>query len=192
MAHAPLATTADLTTLGVDVSDAALAALALDAASAAVRDAAGSVISQVTATYDLQGNRSQWLDLSASPTVDVASVAIDDVPVTDYRLISGSLFRADGWGACLPTVVTVTATHGYAEVPADIKLLVCELAAAGMNAARDGIEVKTRMQSEGIDDYNVSFITGAEAMASVMDLPERNRARLRNRFGGGVYVTGVR
>lgn len=194
MAPDPLATTTDLSTLGVDTSDAALTALALDAASAAVREAAGSTISQATSTFTTGGTTSTWLPLPTVPAGAVSSVLLDGSPVTDHKVIDGTLWRAAGWQRRCgePSEVEVTLTHGYAVVPADIILLVCELAAAGINAAVEGVEVKTRVQSEGIDDYNVSYVTGAEALASVMELPERTRIRLAQRFGGGVHVVGSR
>lgn len=192
MALDPLASESDLATLGVDISDASLAALALDMASAAVREAAGSPISALVSTVDVEGGAGRWLSLPFTPVREVTEVAIDGDPVSDWRLISGSLFRRDGWASCLPTVVTVTAAHGYNEVPADIVLLVCELAGAGISAAIEGVEVKTRVQSEGIDDYTVSYVTGAAAMTSVMELTERTRLRLAQRFGGGSHVVGAR
>ena len=63
-----------------------------------------------------------------------------------------------------PVDVVVTLTHGFAEAPADIVMLTCELAAAGISAAQEGIEVKTRVQSEGVDDYNVAYVTGTDAL----------------------------
>lgn len=192
MALAPLATSADLSTLGVDISDASLVDLALNAASDAVREAAGSAITQQTSTFTLPAPCSTWLSLPVRPVVSVSSVTVDGEAVTGYRLSDGRLWLGSGWSSSVaPVDVEVTAVHGYAEAPADIVLLTCELAAAGINAASDGIEVKTRIQSEGVDDFTTAYVTGAEALASVMELPERTRLRLAQRFGGAAHVTGV-
>lgn len=186
-----LATTADLADLGVDTSDAALTDAALAAATDSVRDAAGVPISQTTSTVTIQGTRSQWLDLPLSPVVGVASVSIDGDPVSDYKVVSGALWRRAYWSPCgEPSLVTITATHGFIEVPADIKLLVAQLAAAVINA--DGIETNLGKQSEGIDDYNVSYETGDGATAYAVELPKRTRSMLRQRFGGGAVVTQER
>ena len=191
MALQHLATAADLADLGVDTSDVPLTETALAAATASVRDAAGVPISQATSTVTIQGTRSQWLDLPLSPVVEVTSVAIDGDPVDDYKVVGGSLWRRAYWSACgEPSLVTVTAMHGYLEVPADIKLLVAQLAAAVINA--DGIESHLGKQSESIDDYSVTYVTGSGSTAYVVELPARTRLMLRQRFGGGAAVTQER
>lgn len=192
MALDPLATTADLPA-SVDVSDTATVTRMLAAASAIVREAAGSPISETMSTINVGGNRSRWLTLPGAPVTAVASVSIDDEAVSDWRLIDGRLWRACGWDSCEPVIVTVVMTHGYAEVPADIVEMVASLAAAGINSAANGYGAKVGVQSEqeSIDDYSHSttYVTGDEATAGVMELPERTVQRLRARFGGGVYVT---
>ena len=188
-----LASVDDLATFGVS-ADTALMAAALDAASAAVRDAAGVPISRAVSDLVIPVvSCGQWLDLGVAPVVSVAGVELNGVPVTDWSLVNGVLWRAGGWGS-LPDVVAVTVTHGYDPVPADIVLLVCELAGAVVAAAGEGGGVETRLgvQSERIDDYSVSFETGQGGSASLLDLPERARAALRRRFGGGAFVTGSR
>lgn len=193
MALAPLAAAADLSALGVDISDVDLTALALTAASDAVRDAAGVPISRATSTFTVQGTRSQWLDLPVMPVASVATVEIDGTTVTDYKLVSGALWRSGYWAGCgEPSLVEVTATHGYTDVPADIVVLVSQVAAAVINAAADGIEAKTGLAYESIDDYRVGYTQGADAQPYVVELPERTRLALRRRFGGGVAVTRER
>lgn len=192
MALAPLATSADLDELKVDTSDASLTAKALAAASDAVRDAAGVPISQLTSTYTVQGSRSHWLDLPG-PVVSVSAVSIDGAAVTDHKLVGGSLWRRGWWAGCgEPSNVEVTATFGYAEVPADVVLLVAQLAAAVINAAEDGIEAKTGIAYESIDDYRIGYTQGEDGPRYVVELPERTRLALRRRFGGAAAITGER
>lgn len=192
MALAPLATTADLTTRGIDVSDTAKVDALLDAASDRVRDAAGSPIAQTIATVSLPGTCSARLEVPVRPVVSVQSASVDGTAVTDFKLVDGALWRAAGWQARwdgIPSTVTVTLTAGLAEVPADIVDLVCSLVAAALAAE---LGRPAGVQSESIDDYQVSYATGDEAAVTVMDLPDRTRAWLRSRFGGSAYVTGSR
>lgn len=168
----------------------------LTAASAEIREAAGSPITQATSTVKLLGVASQWLDLPGQPVQSVATVLLDGVAVTDWRLLGGRLWRAAGWSGCSPVEVTITMTHGYAAAPDDIVALTRDLALAGINASLDGGGAKNGIQyeQESIDDYSHSttYITGEDSTAGIMELPERTRSRLRQRFGGGVHVTGVR
>lgn len=194
MALAPLATTADLTARGIDITDASRATALLASASSAVRDAAGVPISKVTSTIELDGGRGQWLALPVSPVRTVSSVKVDDVEVSDYRLRSGALWRACGWLTdCGPSSIEVTVAHGLDDVPADIVDLVCSLVAAGMAAAGEGYDPKRSLAYESIDDYRYGMRQGDDEIVSPMILPDRTREWLRVRFGGGgVAVTGVR
>lgn len=189
MALNPLATAADLSVRQYDITDTGRVDAALAAASESVRDAAGCAISQVTSTITLWGTPSPWLDLPGGPVTAVASVVSTDVDTSGWRLVGRSLWLACGWGACGPSEITVTYTHGFVDVPADIVDLVCELAGASLlvEGAHD-----PRVASEAIDDSRTGWQQGADATTSVFELPERTRAMLARRFGGGVYVTGSR
>lgn len=178
-----------------DGAAAGLIAEMLAAASSEIREAAGSPISLATSTIKMVGPESPWLRLPGAPVQSVSSVAVDGVPVSDWRLLEGRLWRAYGWSGPTPVEVTVTMVHGYGEAPEDIVSLCRDLAMAGINTALDGEGAKVGLQSEqeSIDDYSHArtYITGGEAAAGVMELPERTRQRLRVRFGGGAYVTGA-
>lgn len=199
MALPNLATSTDLSNRGVDVSNATLVATMLAAASAAIRDAAGCAISQETSTIDLMAPDGQWLVLPVQPVTAVASVAIDGAAVSDWKFLSGRLWRGCGWtyhstgawhGYCAPAVVTVTLTHGLAVVPEDIVNLACMFAAAGMAEAAQGAGSHAGVVSESIDDYSVQYAQGTAATATAIEVPERTAQMLRARFGGGVYVSG--
>lgn len=197
MALPPLATTADLERLGLTVSgdEAALMEAYLDAASAAIRDAAGVPISQTTSTITLEGEAGQRLHLPGPPVTAVATVEVDGSPVTDWRLASGALWRACGWtrdGA--PTLVEVAYTHGLPEVPADIVMLVCRIATTTLLAYRaeaDGSGLAAAdIRQERIGDYSVTY--GGDGQITELELSERLAARLAARFGGGASVVRSR
>lgn len=154
------------------------------------------MISRATSTFvvPVTSPGSHWIDLPVAPAVAVESVSVGGVDVDGWRLIGNAVWSPRPWADCVPAAAVVTAVHGYDPVPADIVLLVCELAGAVVAAATEGGGVETRLgvQSERIDDYSVTFETGKGGAVSVLDLPERSRAALRRRFGGGAFVTGSR
>lgn len=189
MALDPLATTADLQDRGIDTDDDTLVGALLDSASAAVREAAGSPISQITSTIVVDGGRQSWLDFPV-PLTAVTEVQINSVDVEGWKLRRGRLWRGSGWYAGYGNDIAVTGTFGYEEVPADIVDLVCSLVAAGLALAVDGYNPKRGLTSMSIDDYREGYSQGDDEIISPFDLPERTRVWLRQRFGGGVYVTG--
>jgi hypothetical protein len=193
VALAPLAAVADLTARGIDTSNTDRIDALLDAASASVRDAAGSAISRATSTVTLWTEASRRIELPARPVVSVASVTLDGVTVTDYKLRGSALWRDCYWQMPrdTPGEVVVTFTHGYATVPADVVDLVCSLVAAGNAATEDGYDPKRGMSYERIDDYQYGMTTGADEVVSPMELPERTRAWLRSRFGASSTVVGT-
>lgn len=197
MALAPLATVADLTARGVAVApdEDPIVQTYLDVASAAVRGAAGSPISQTTSTVALEGTPQVWLHLPGGPVTAVTDAALDGRPVTDWRLRTGQLWRGCGWQSGYgPSEVTVTYTHGLPTVPADIVDLVCRIAAATLVAYRsqpdgEGLAAKD-IRSERIGDYAVTY--GDAGLITEVELPDYLRARLAARFGGGVAVVKSR
>ena len=193
MALDPLATQSDLEARGltVDASEVAIVAVYLDVASTAVREAAGSPISETTSTITLEGEPGQWLTLPGLPVSAVATVTVDGEAVTDWRLRSQRLWRAAGWTGCDgPSEVEVTQTHGLATVTADIVDLVCRMVAGALKAQRseaDGTGLATEViTSERIGDYAVTY--GGDGRVSEMDLPQYWRERLEARFGGGAQL----
>lgn len=196
MALVPLATVADLSARGIDITNAPAVDAVLAAASAAVRDGAGCAITRETSTVSLLTSPNRRVALPARPVVSVASVALDGVALvagTHYALRGSSLWSLSGeWRADyeIPGDLVVTFTHGLAEVPADVIDLVCSLAGAGIAASSDGYTTHAGLQYESIDDYRVGYATGADAVASVMELPERTKSALRLRFSGSTTVVG--
>lgn len=192
MALPALATTSDLSARGV--SPSSLWSVMLDVASCIVRGYAGSPIAETESTVELTGWGERSLTLPGLPIQSVSAVTIDGTALDadDWKLTDGSLWRLCGWGDELfPVTVGVTMVHGLPEVPSSIVQLVCDLAIAGDLAASQGA-IDPRVASERIDDYTVTFVTGAEAMATAMELPKLTRSWLRSSFGGGAGVVSYR
>jgi hypothetical protein len=190
MALTALASIADLQARGVavDVTEQAVATTYLDTASALVREAAGTPISEATSTVTVVGGLGPWLRLPGAPVGAVSAVLVDGVAVTDYRLANDRLYRADGWQQdCGPSLVTVTYTHGLATVPADIVDLVCRLAVQALLSYREGDPIGRAATSVRIGDYAVTY---ADTETGTMALSETQRKRLAARFGGS--ITSVR
>lgn len=192
MALAPLATVADLSARGVDISDIGRVTAALLAASASIRDAAGCTISEHTATITISGAREAWLPVPGWAIRSVTNVDIDDTPVTDHKLVSGRLWRAQGWQPTHePSLVTMTVTQGLGTVDADIIDLCCSLTAAGIAAAEDEYDPKRSIAYERLDDYQYGLRQGDDEVINPMILPEGTREMLQARFAGAVAVTGT-
>lgn len=192
MAPEPLATVADLSALGIDTTDTALVGSLLASVSAAVREAAGVMISRATSTIRLEGTREQWLALPGAPVVAVTAVELDGTAVNDHRVVGGRLWRPGGWQSTYaPSEVRVTLTHGYDPVPADIVKMVCTFVAAGVHEVTEGIGSNRGKSSERADDYQISFTRGEDEIVDMTELPQRTKDALRARFSGAVAVTGT-
>ena len=192
MALPDLAAAADLSARGIDPT--AAHDVMLGVASSLVRAAAASPILETTSTVSLWATDGDcYLSLPGQPVTGVASVVHDGdtLGVDDYKLVNGRLWRSRGWGGCEPLEVVVTLTHGFAEVPSHIVQLVCDLAILGAAAVADGAH-DPRVVAESIDDYSVTFASGAESVASAMELPALTRRALRAAFGGGAGVVSYR
>ncbi|MFF0426906.1 hypothetical protein ACFYUJ_21140 [Streptomyces sp. NPDC004520] len=191
MALQPLATVADLEVRGliVEPAEVPIVETYLRVASTAVREAAGSPVSQTTSTLTLEGDIEQWLTLPGQPVTAVSSVLLNGAPVTDWRLVGGRLWRAAGWaGGYGPSAVDVTQTHGLADVPEDIVDLVCRMSAGALKAQRaeddgSGLAADKVITSERIGDYAVTY--ASDGRLTEMELPQPWRDRLAARFGGG-------
>lgn len=189
----PLATPTDLAARNITVDGTAATMLAV--ASSAVRGAAGSPISQVTSTITYTGwSYDRYLRLFGPPVTAVSAVLLNEDTITDWRFVAdGRLWRRCGWGVDDgPTDVVTTQTHGLPTVPPEIVDLVCSYTAAGMAAAADGYESHAGKVAERVDDYSVSWAQGAEAVASVMEIPEGTRQWLSSMFGGSAAVVATR
>jgi hypothetical protein len=195
MALAPLASVADLTARGVtlDPSEVAFVNVTLDSASAVVRDAADSPISETTSTVTMPGDLGQWLRLPGLPVQAVSAVLLDGTAVTDWKLRSGSLWRASGWqSGDAPSEVTVTYVHGLPEVPADVVDLVCRMTGQALLAFRENDDALAALADKPLSQERIGDWSATYSYApaySVMELPEAVRRSLAARFGNGTART---
>lgn len=192
MALTPLATTTDLSDRKIAVPDGINVNALLEAASASIRDAAGTAITRTTATLKSLPVSGHWLELHLSPVRAITSVTRGDVDVTDYELIDGRLWRADGWRGHGWNFLTIEVDFGYDQAPADIVDLCCSLVAAGLAAIEDGYDPLRGQSSMSIDDYREGYATGESEVISPMELPDRVRQSLRRRFGVTASVVSTR
>lgn len=184
MALDSLASTTDLPTAWQEHADAPRA---LKVASAAIRDAAGSLIGVATSTVVVTAPRSDLLTLPGTVTA-VASVSLDGTVLAadDYEVLPNGVWRHCGWGLA-PVPVTVTYTHGTA-VPDDIVDLTCQLAIAWLNHMAEGGGSTAGLTSVRIDDAAEGYSDESAGQVSPVYIPEATRNWLANRFGGGAQV----
>lgn len=86
----------------------------------------------------------------------VSAVRVNGVAVTGWSLVAGVLYRTAGFGArnaYPPALLEVDLTHGYTSASDDVKRAVLDMAAADYDNP-------TRVMSERIDDYQVTYFTG--------------------------------
>jgi len=190
-----LATVDDLTNLGIEVTDANLAELLLASVSDEIRATAGVPITAVTSTISFPTEASRRIELPGHLPRDVENVRLDGVDLAedrDYVVRGGSLWRVGcpHWHkpGTPPSELTVTYTHGYDQVPADLVRMVCMYVAAGLNAARDGFSTPRGLQYVRIDDYSEGYATGDQEVVDPSALTERTKQHLRARFGGAAPV----
>ena len=180
MALASLAAVADLPTARQEDPDAQKA---LDIASAAIRDAAGSAIGEVTGIVVVPAPSGRLLTLPG-PVRDVTAVTADGQSITDYRNVGNGLWRACGW-SCEPVEVSVAATFGLGEIPPDVADMCVQLAVAWMLHRDEGGGSTAGLRSVRIDDAAESYTDEAAGQVSPVFIPDTTRTWLRARFGGG-------
>lgn len=183
MTLAPLADPADLPAAWSGHTDAQKA---IDAASAAIRDAAGVPISSFTGTITTDAPGGTKLALP-SPIRQVTAVTLDGSPVADWRNLGDGLWRRAGWGQD-HAPVTVTGTFGLTAVPADIVQLCVDLAVAWLQHQAAGGGSVAGLKSVSIDDASETYTDEAASQITPVFIPEATRGWLRARFGGGAYV----
>ena len=189
----PLIVATDLQARGIDTTNSTRIAALIAAATDAINAAAGCPILASQVTFSRGGVREQWLPLDMQPVRSVTSVKLDDVAVSDFRVIDGRLWRACGWQPTVePSVVEVTGMFGYDTVPADIVDLACALVAGALASAEDAnYDPERGITTVRIDDYSDTRATGGEEIISPMQLTDATRAWLRSRFSTQSYVIGA-
>lgn len=167
---------------------------ALDVASAAIREAAGSAIGVLTSVVTLTGTTMRLLRVPG-PIGAVTAVLVDGVAVTDYKALPEGLYRHCGWGgrdswtgARGPSLVTVSLTHGLTDVPADIVDLCLQLAVAWLQHNEGGGGSTAGLTSAKLDDAAETYSDESSGQVSPVYIPDATRQWLAARFGGGLAV----
>lgn len=159
MALPPFATAADLAaaTQRSDL-DPAAADLALASASAVIRSWTRQSITRVeNDVVRLRVLSDDELVLPQRPVVSVHQVQVNSLVLVDWVLSGERLLRTGGW-RCLPGtttypnpgLVTVTYTHGWDEIPDEVRAVCLDLAAMTLTNPSGLREV-------AIDDYRRVF-----------------------------------
>lgn len=185
MALAPLATTADLSARGITEGELTTA---LSVASAAVREAADAVISQTTSTLTFPARHATFLPLP-KPVTAVSDATVGGVAIDGYEIEPDGLYLCRGWGS---GGVSITFTHGLAEVPADIVDLTCNLAKAWLDHSATGGGSTAGLTSVRLDDAAEGYSDESAGQISPVYIPEVTRRWLRARFGSGAEVVSTR
>lgn len=168
----------------VDGREAEAEAL-LEVASSSITAAAGSPIIRGAHTVVLPGVDRKRQPLPFRPVISVESVLVDGVLDNSWKLIGDALYRDKDWASPTePTTVQITFTAGFTNVPEDIKRLCCSMVAAGLAQTENGgLQTHAGIAYERIDDYQVGYTQGENALIDVMQLPEATCKMLRSRFG---------
>jgi hypothetical protein len=150
MTFADAATLAEF--VGDDSLDGARGAQLLESASAIIRNHCRQTLHRVeNDEVELRGTRSQKLMLPERPVVDVTSVKVGGVEVSDWTRVRDGLFRNGGWGGP-STLVEVTYSHGFSEDSPAWKTLeaVCLQVAARAAANPQSFNSFTAANGDGI------------------------------------------
>lgn len=117
--------------------------------------------------------------LSSGPVSAVDSVTTEAGAALDWTWTSGRMVDVEtSYGYC--GIVEVTYTAGYAEVPADVIAVVCQMAARAFGTAPE----QTGLSQESIMSYSYS-VGGAAASGSVGMLAGEMATLNHYRLGGG-------
>ncbi|MES2211038.1 MAG: hypothetical protein V4515_12800, partial [Chloroflexota bacterium] len=157
----------------------------IECATAVVQEAAGGQrIVQVSGeTLNILALSDSWLDLPQIPVTAVTSVTFDGTALTpgilstNYKLRGDRLWRTDGWQTYVgqPSDVVVVYTHGYAPGAQELQMA----RSAVLSLAKGQFVNPSAVQSESIDDYNVSY----NAMSAQMETAPFLKAALAKKYG---------
>lgn len=165
---------------------------ALEIASAAIQNRTGQTIERVDDDTIVLAGTDDWrLTLPQRPVVEATVATIDGVaPLAgSYQLIDDTLLRVGGWRGpsmasanwpdwsgyrlAVPSVIEVTYTHGFDQIPDDIRAVCLQMAVRVM-------QNPAGVRQESIGTYSVSY--GGDIGGSAMSPAEEKmlgRYRLR-------------
>lgn len=154
---------------------------ALDDATEYLRSVIGWQVSPVAeVVLAVYGDGGASLVLPATAVVS----AVDGTYAPTGWEQTGNVLRATSGAFC--GALTVTMTVGYETVPGDLKAWACVLASSRIKAVSDlGSLSAAGVAAVSIDDFRKSWSQGETGI----ELPERQCAQLRTRYGQTVFVT---
>lgn len=166
----------------LDSTERQVAEFALTDATAYLRGIVGNQVSppaQVT-VRDLLTGGEKWVHLPGAPIVSVESVTVDGDEVDFIHLDNAVKVRGR-------SLVEVSYTFGYTEVPPELTAWACVLAADVLSSIEDlGSLHSGGVSYVSIDDYRKGWQAGGEN--SGFTLPKRVEDSLRSRYGSSTHV----
>jgi hypothetical protein len=185
----PFATAAELAAVLQAPVDSAAAELALASASAAIRRWTRQSITRVVDdAVTLRVIDCNELVLPQRPVVSVSEVRVNSLVLNDWVLSGDRLLRTGGWhrlpGTTTypdPGLVQVTYTHGWEEIPDDVRAVCLDLASATMANP-------SMLRQETIDDYSRTFASETLGAGSLSQAHMTLLGDFRRRVG----VAGLR
>lgn len=189
MALPPFATAAELAAAMQAPVDSAAAELALASASAVIRKWTRQTITRVADdTAILRVIDCDELVLPQRPVVSVSEVKVNSLVLHDWVLSVDRLLRTGGWhrlpGTTTypdPGLVQVTYTHGWEEIPDEVRAVCLDLASATLVNP-------SMLRQETIDDYSRTFASETLGAGSLSDAHKTLLGDYRRRVG----VMGLR
>ena len=184
MALPPFATAAELAAMVQAPVDAAAADLALASASAVIRRWTRQTFTRVADdVVQLRVIDPCELVLPQRPVVSVAQVLVNSVVLVDWVLSGDRLLRTGGWrhlpGTTSypdPGLVQVTYTHGWDEIPDEVRAVCLDLAAS--TVSNPGM-----LRQESIDDYSRTLASESLGLGSLSESHKLLLGDFRRRVG---------
>ena len=184
MALPPFATAAELAAMVQAPVDAAAADLALASASAVIRRWTRQTITRVTDDVaQLRVINCDELVLPQRPVVSVSEVKVNALVLNDWVLSGDRLLRTGGWrylpGTSTypdPGIVQVTYTHGWDEIPDDVRAVCLDLASS--TVSNPGM-----LRQESIDDYSRTLAAESLGLGALSEAHKSMLGDFRRRIG---------
>jgi len=180
----PFATAAELAATMQTSVDAAAAELALASASAVIRRWTRQTITRVMDDVaQLRVVDCAELVLPQRPVVSVSEVKVNALVLNDWVLSGDRLLRTGGWrylpGTSTypdPGIVQVTYTHGWDEIPDEVRAVCLDLAAS--TVSNPGM-----LRQESIDDYSRTLAAESLGLGALSETHKSLLGDFRRRIG---------
>jgi hypothetical protein len=164
--------------------DAAAADLALASASAVIRRWTRQTITRVVDdAVPLRIIDCDQLVLPQRPVESVSQVMVNALVLNDWVLSGDRLLRTGGWrylpGTSSypdPGIVQVTYTHGWDEIPDDVRGVCLDLASATLSNP-------AMLRQESIDDYSRTFAAESLGLGGLSETHKELLGDYRRRVG---------